>query len=569
MIRIKNHKQQDLFDLWSFLSPKRRELLDQSWAGLFREELLCELPVDEFASNFEEGFGRPTKELHTALGALLIQQTQDITDEETVNQLAFNIQWHYALNISEESDSAKYMSTKTLWNMREAVYRNDLDTTLFINIRDKLAKVFNVDTDEQRIDSVHIKSNMKRLGRISIFVTTINKFLVNLKRQQKELFTKIAAGIIEKYFPEKALNCFAKIKPSESAKTLSSVSADLFDLVQRFKDHPEVTKMHSYKLLERVLNEQCNVNPSDDSKPVSVKAPKEIPSDSLQNPSDPDATYSGHKGQGYQVQVMETYCKDEKAKETTLNLITHVDVEPAHESDAHALIPAIKSTTESGLAPKELLADSLYGSDDNCQDAAELRVDVVSPVMGSTKEDNISLMDFELSDKGKVVSCPQGHVPATTKKKKGRYSAGFDLHQCGNCPNEGICPVKQGKKFYYLRYTAKEIRLAIRRSYEQTDEFKDLYRWRAGVEGTMSEYDRRTGVKHLRFRGLKAVRFCAVLKATGLNILRAAVVRKARKEKKQGLDNGKLAAVRVFLIFKERVTNLFAVKFQLNVFLAI
>ena len=85
----------------------------------------------------------------------------------------------------------------------------------------------------------------------------------------------------------------------------------------------------------------------------------------------------------------------------------------------------------------------------------------------------------------------------------------------------------------------------------------------------MSEYDRRTGVKHLRFRGLKAVRFCAVLKATGLNILRAAVVRKARKEKKQGLDNGKLAAVRVFLIFKERVTNLFAVKFQLNVFLAI
>jgi hypothetical protein len=28
----------------------------------------------------------------------------------------------------------------------------------------------------------------------------------------------------------------------------------------------------------------------------------QIGSDSLQNPSDPDATYSGHKGQGYQVQ---------------------------------------------------------------------------------------------------------------------------------------------------------------------------------------------------------------------------------------------------------------------------
>lgn len=30
-----------------FLSPKRRELPDQSWAGLFQKELLCELPVGE------------------------------------------------------------------------------------------------------------------------------------------------------------------------------------------------------------------------------------------------------------------------------------------------------------------------------------------------------------------------------------------------------------------------------------------------------------------------------------------------------------------------------------------
>lgn len=563
MIRIKDHKQQDLFDPWSFLSPKRRQLLDQSWAGLFREEILCELPVAEFALNFEEGFGRPTKELHTALGVLLIQQTQDITDEEAVSQLAFNTQWHYALNISDESDSAKYMGTKTLWNMREAVYRNNLDIKLFIKTRDKLATVFNVDTDEQRIDSVHIKSNMRRLGRISIFVTTINKFLVNLKRQQKELFATVDTNIVEKYLPEKALKCFARVKPSESAKTLGSVSSDLFDLVRQFKDHPDVTNMHSYKLLERVLNEQCNVNPLDDSNPVSIKPSKEIPSDSLQNPSDPDATYSGHKGQGYHVQVMETYCKDEKAKETTLNLITYVEVEPAHKSDAHALIPAIESTKQSGLAPKEVLADSLYGGDDNCQDAGKLGVDVVSPVMGSTKEDNISLADFEISEKGKVVSCPQGYAPAKTKKKN-RYSAGFDLHQCSNCPNQGICPVKRGKKFYYLHYTAKEMRLAMRRAHEKTDEFEDDYRWRAGVEGTMSEFDRRTGVKHLRFRGLKSVRFCAILKAIGLNIIRATAVRKARKKKETGPDREKLGAMHVFLIFKDQIAKLLATKFRFN-----
>ena len=71
------------------------------------------------------------------------------------------------------------------------------------------------------------------------------------------------------------------------------------------------------------------------------------------------------------------------------------------------------------------------------------------------------------------------------------------------------------------------MRIAKRRRYEQSAEFKDRYRWRAGVEATMSEYDRRTGVKHLRVRGLEAVRYCATLKALGVNIFRAAAARVA------------------------------------------
>jgi len=308
--------------------------------------------------------------MYTVLGALLLQQAHDLTDEETVNQLAFNIQWHYALNITEESDSAKYICPKTLWNMRSIVVDKGLDASLFDHITDKLAKVFKVNTDNQRIDSVHIKSNMRRLGRIGIFSKSIHKYLVNLQRTHKEIFESLPKDLVEKYLPKKALSCFSMVKPSESSKTLASVSADLFHLVEQFKDDPYITGMHSYKLLERVLKEQCTVK--DDGTAVKLKRPKEIPSDSLQNPSDPDATYSGHKGQGYQVQVMETYHPDKDGKEESLNLITHVEVEPAHESDANALIPAIESSKKRGLAPEKLLADTLYGGDENCQEAKEL-----------------------------------------------------------------------------------------------------------------------------------------------------------------------------------------------------
>jgi len=317
---------------------------------------------------------------------LILQQTHDFTDEETVSQLAFNIQWHYALNIPEESDSAKYMCPKTLWNMRSIVVDNGLETILFESINSKLATVFKVDTDKQRIDSMHIKSNMRRLGRIGIFTKTIYKFLVNLKRGHQEQFATVTQAIIDKYLSEKALDCFSMVKPSESKKTLASVASDLFDLVKQFKDCPEVASMHSYKLLERVLKEQCNLHVSGDKTLVEVKKPKEIPSDSLQNPSDPDTTYDGHKGQGYQIQIMETFCKDKEIKDETLNLITYVDVEPAHESDANALIPAVESVKDRNLVPEEVLGDSLYGSDENCETASkEFDVEVVAPTMGSSQ----------------------------------------------------------------------------------------------------------------------------------------------------------------------------------------
>jgi hypothetical protein len=549
MIRINNHKQQELFDPWRFLSPKRRRLLEQSWPGLFKNEILAELPVGKFASFFTDGFGRPTKELYTVLGVLVLQQTFDLTDEETVDQFAFNIQWHYALNITEESDSAKYICPKTLWNMRSIIVENSLDSILFEQITRKLADVFKVNTDNQRIDSVHIKSNMRRLGRIGIFASGINKFLKNLKRQYNELFETIPTDTVEKYLPAKALGCFSMVKPSEAQKTLSMVSNDLFDLVHLFKGHPGVTGMHSYKLLERILKEQCNLTVTGETSKVEVKAPEEVPSDSLQNPSDPDATYSGHKGQGYQVQIMETYSE---TRSKTLNLITHVEVEQAHESDANALIPAIESARENGLAPKEALADSLYGSDENCQEAGQLGVEVVAPTMGEKKETVISLSGFQTSKNGKVISCPQGHESVIIKKRKNRYTMAFNSEHCDACPNRTHCPVKKGKNHHYLRYTEKQMRIAIRRAYEQTEAFKDRYRWRAGVEATMSEYDRRTGVKRLRVRGFKAVRFCATLKALGINILRAAAVWITVNPDPNGDKQSKARPNHAFYIVKER-----------------
>ena len=437
MIYTKDRKTAPLFNPLGHLGPKRRKLMDESWAGLFRKHILCELPVNRMTPFFTDGFGRPTKELYTVLGALILQQMHDLSDEETVSQLAFNLQWHYALDITADSDEATYICPKTLWNMRKIVTDHGLDTVLFHQITDKLARVFQVDTTKQRIDSFHIRSNMCRLGRIGIFVRSIHKFLRNLRHKHGQIFETLEQGLVDRYLSKKALSCFSMVKPSDSERTLASISRDLFELVQRFSDQSDVRCMHSYQLLVRVLREQCTVTESSAGEPVEValKPSGEISSGSLQNPSDPDAGYDGYKGQGYQVQVMETYCdkEEKKIKSKTLNLITHLEIEPACESDAHALLPALESTKDRGLCPKEVLADSLYGGDENCEAAETMAVKLISPTMGSPKEPTMSLSEFKFSEKGKVISCPKGHVPVKRKTKKNRHTVAFNSEHCINC----------------------------------------------------------------------------------------------------------------------------------------
>ena len=364
---------------------------------------------------------------------MVLQQMHDLTDEETIYQYAFNIQWHYALNITDDA----YISLKTLWNMRHLLTGHDLYTAVFENIANTLAKTFSVGTSLQRIDSVHIFSNMRHLGRISLFVPTI-KFILNLKRHHKNLFDSLEKELTDRYLSGKEKSVFSMVKPSESAKTLQSLGDDLFFLIERFKDNKDVSSMSSYKLLLRLLH-------------------------------------------------------------------------------------AIEDTEKRSLKPKEIVADSLYGGDENCEEAKAQNVDVLSPVMGRASAKEITLADFVLSG-STVTACPEGHAPVFHKHKKGRYTAAFNSDAC---PGRTQCPVKPGKQGCYLRYDEKAIRSAKRRHYEKTPELREKYRFRSGIEGTMSYCERKTGIKQ-GVRGLPAVSFCATLKAAAVNILRAAAFMKRK-----------------------------------------
>jgi len=517
-IKDRNQLTFDGMPAWKgSLSERKVNLLKKTWAGVFQRHILPNLPIEWLSKNYSSTMGRPSKELYNVMGAVILQQFFDLTDQRTLEELAFNQQWHYALNNYDVDDQV--ISERTLWNVRNLLTRTEAGRDIFNTIVDHLIEHFDVDTSRQRLDSVHVHSNMAKLGRVRILSRVITRFLRNCKRHYPDLYADLDGRFRDHYLDENSKGYFGEVKPSETRPRLQEIADDLYELISLFSDNEAVTGLYSYGLMERVFGEHCQV---DSGSVVTVVANQDVPSDSLQNPSDVDAGYDGYKGQGYQIQVMETHTEQARTKDDAprLDLFTHVSVEPAHEHDANAVEPALEDVSERSNRPEELAADTLYGSQDNIELAKAGGTELIAPVYGKRGRDDFH--GFEFNQDYDIVSCPAGEAPHKIRnnKRKGSKTALWEKDICIQCPLQSQCRVKKGKSFYLLPYTEKVIKLWLRKEYEQTDEYKTKYSMRAGVEASISRIIQQTGARRLRYRGLKRMSFAETMKVLAINMFR-------------------------------------------------
>ena len=434
-----------MFDRWSYFGDKRRLLMEQSWAGVFRNHLLVELPVDDLCRHLDERMGRPSKDLHVVIGVLLLQQLHDLSDAETVEALAFNMAWHYALDVRSEAGS--YFCEKTLRNYRRLFIEQGLDELLFRCLTDRLVQGFSVDTSQQRMDSTALSSAMRALTRLGIVVESISKFARELERYHPGLHEQISKEVIRRYVDREGNGAFANTAPSVSKRRLGEAGQDLLALVLQFRD-TAAAKLSSFAILERVLRDQFEIVDDEcgdrDAKRAAIRDPKDVPCDTVGNPADQDASYNAHKGQGYMAQIVETYCEDDsnEAVAATPDLITHVEVHKMTVHDGHRLADALDDLSERALTPAVMLGDSHYGSSDNMALTREQNINLVAPARPpkGAVSGRLTLEDFTLNEEGLVLRCPNNVEPVSASLAKAKLQARFDLSICQKCP-DGIIAV--------------------------------------------------------------------------------------------------------------------------------
>ena len=98
----------------SFLvSPKKRERLKRSWAEAFRAHVLPLIDEKVFAGCYSADNGRPNTSVRLLVGLHLLKEADDLTDEQILDALEFNLQWQHALGVEP---AHAHVCEKTLHN---------------------------------------------------------------------------------------------------------------------------------------------------------------------------------------------------------------------------------------------------------------------------------------------------------------------------------------------------------------------------------------------------------------------------------------------------------------------
>lgn len=328
------------------------------------------------------------------VGVHLLKQQNDLTDEEALGDLEHESRWWYALDLELEE---AHLCQKTLHNFRAGLMEHDKSRVVFRTVTDELIVALGIDTSKQRMDSTHILSNIEKLSRLGVFTETIRLFLHALKKTDPKIYDTLPMGIVRRHG---AKADYGDARKADRQRRLAVVARDSYRLVSVFKDHQEIQAMEEYRFLERLLKERCEIveaaeSPKDDdddqgegSVPVKLKEAKEVESDALQTPHDPDVTYSGHKGQGYEVQISQT-CQEKDTppeKRNPVQLMTEVKLTPSARSDARQTIPMIEALEAAGHKPQTLLADTTYSGAKNAAGAALHDVDLMAPCPKTPEE---------------------------------------------------------------------------------------------------------------------------------------------------------------------------------------
>lgn len=530
----KNNTQQFSLNDPLITMPKYlKEILAKGWAHLFQEYIFPNINEERFSVLYSDNPAtRPNSPVNILIALLILKELFNHTDEELIGSLHFDMRYQYAVRTT--SFERQPVSVNTLYNFRKRLYDYEQATGIDLlqqEVEEQaklIAKYLEVDSKKVRMDSFMVSSSSKKLSRIELIYTVNARVVKSLDKIDPKIIPSECKAYLEKGHKNATVYRTRDQEAESKLEFLLRHSQDLYNAGLKAGEH--VTTTEEFQHLERMLKEQLK---QDEAGKQIPKKGSEISSESLQNPTDPDATYRKKYGDniGYVANVVE-------AMDDENSVIIHYDLKPNTYSDSAFADDVIEKLTQELHEEenrRQVLIDGAYYEQEKAEKASDKGIDLIPGELVGRKpnEEKISYAQFSVNeDENRVEQCPSGKTPidSSYNEKNNSYTAKFDKEHCNNCSKRKNCPVKDQKKNTVVRFTKKRYKTDQQRIRMKEQEYIELTNQRAGVEGIPSVFRRTYAIDHMPVRGLVRSKFWFGAKILAYN---------TKKLLKKGLSLGK------------------------------
>lgn len=105
-------QQLSLDDSFMTLTERERKALEKSWAKIFADEIFPAIDEERFSVLYSDKASRPNAPVNVIIGALIIKELFDYSDDEIVENLILDLHFQYALHTTSFAEQP--ISDKTL-----------------------------------------------------------------------------------------------------------------------------------------------------------------------------------------------------------------------------------------------------------------------------------------------------------------------------------------------------------------------------------------------------------------------------------------------------------------------
>jgi len=478
---------------------------------LFRDEELAEMYCPDN--------GRPSLPPALMSGVMLLQFHDNVSDEEAVGKLVFDMRWKVALRVA--LDFAAF-DPSSLTVFRKRLRQHGKERYAF----DRMVEVGRESgilppKVQTLIDSTYMLGAGATEDTYTLIRHAMRKLLramgYHLPQHRKKLGKNLESYLDRKYKPK-----IDWANPRARKEHLQELVAQAHSVLELALEHTEDEEVRGLGwMLTKIIGDDISFDEKG-----HAEIAQGVAKDRIVSVTDPTLRH-GRKSSSHQFDGDKLHLVEEPATEFLLN----VGVGPGNEYDGKEFHPMIGGVEEhSDIKVVGSTGDGAYGSGDNRAECAAKSIDLIAPVAESHK--GIGKSQFHIDLENMQATCPEGHTTCKwnwAKDQKGRKVRRllFPAECCLSCPQHLEC-VGEQKRGRRITLHYHEAYLIAARERQKTEAFQKDYRERSKVERKVAEL-----VSH----GLRQARYIGQEK-TGLQALWTGAVVNFKRLFKLAEDRG-------------------------------